>query len=115
MVIKETPLHREAVRGGAGSVDFYYAVPKEMCDDYMRMFARLDINPLSSIGRHQHVGETEPYYILSGEGIFIDNDGNRTPVRRGDVCIIREGDFHAIENPSETEILSLMAVIYKQD
>ena len=114
MVTKEILQHREGVRGGAGSVDFYHVVPKEQCDDYMRMFARLDINPKSAIGWHQHTGETEPYYILSGEGIFTDNDGSRTLVKKGDVCIIREGDFHAIENPSETEILSLMAVIYKQ-
>ncbi len=114
MVIKETLQHREAVRGGAGTVDFYHAVPKDMCDDYLHMFARLDINPSSSIGRHQHVGETEPYYILSGEGIFTDNDGTRTVVKKGDVCIIKDGDFHSIENTSDTEILSLIAVIYKQ-
>ena len=115
MVIKETLQHREAVRGGKGTVDFYHVVPKDQTDDYVRMFAKLVINPGSSIGRHQHVGETEPYYILSGEGLFTDNDGSETVVRPGDVCLIKNGDYHAIENLSDTEPLSLMAVIYKQD
>ncbi len=115
MVIKETLQHREAVRGGKGTVDFYHVVPKDMTDDYVHMFAKLVINPASSIGRHQHVGETEPYYILEGEGLFTDNDGTETVVRPGDVCLIKNGDYHSIENLSDTEPLSLMAVIYKQD
>lgn len=115
MVIRETHQHREAVRGGPGSCDFYHAVPKDMCDEYLRLFARIDINPRSAIGWHQHVGETEPYYILSGEGIFTDADGSKTVVRPGDVCLIKNGDYHSIENPSDTEILSFIAVIYKQD
>lgn len=115
MVIKETLQHREAVRGGKGTVDFYHVVPKDQTDEYVHMFAKLVINPGSSIGRHQHVGETEPYYILSGEGLFLDNDGSETVVRPGDVCLIRNGDHHAIENLSDTEPLVLMAVIYKQD
>ncbi len=115
MVIKETLQHREAVRGGKGTVDFYHVVPKDKTDDYVHMFAKLVINPASSIGWHQHVGETEPYYILSGEGLFTDNDGTKTVVHPGDVCLIKNGDYHAIENLSETEPLSLMAVIYKQD
>ncbi|MBQ6420156.1 MAG: cupin domain-containing protein [Clostridia bacterium] len=115
MVIRETLQHREAVRGGKGCVDFYHVVPKEMTDDYVHMFAKLVIRPASSIGWHQHTGETEPYYILAGEGLFTDSDGTQTKVGPGDVCLIRNGDFHAIENLSGTEDLSLMAVIYKQD
>ena len=115
MVIRETLQHREAVRGGRGTVDFYHVVPKDKCDDYLHMFAKLVIRPASSIGWHQHVGETEPYYILSGEGLFTDNDGSKTKVRPGDVCLIRNGDFHSIENLSDTEDLALMAAIYKQD
>lgn len=115
MVIKETLQHREAVRGGKGTVDFYHVVPKDMTDDYVHMFAKLVINPASSIGWHQHVGETEPYYILEGEGLFTDNDGTQTVVRPGDVCLIKNGDYHCIENCSDTKPLSLMAVIYKQD
>ena len=115
MVIRETLQHREAVRGGRGTVDFYHVVPKDKCDDYLHMFAKLVIRPASSIGVHRHVGETEPYYILSGEGLFSDNDGSLIPVRAGDVCLIESGDTHGIENTSATEELSLMAVIYKRD
>ena len=115
MVTKEVLIHREAVRGGRGSVDFYHVVPRDKCDDYLHMFAKLVIRPASSIGLHRHEGETEPYYILSGRGLFTDNDGTQTEVGPGDVCLIRNGDCHGIENLSDAEDLVLMAAIYKQD
>ncbi len=46
-------------------------------------------------------GKTETYYILEGEGIFVDDDGKRIKVEPGDVCVIQPGQHHAIENASD--------------
>ena len=71
------------------------------------------LKPNSSVGWHRHVGETEPYYILEGEGIFVDDDGSRTKVGPGDVCTILPGQCHAIENSSSCKDLAFMALIHK--
>lgn len=101
----------EGLRGGKGSVEFHRLVTEEELNGHGRLYAMLRIHPHSSIGRHQHVGNTEPYYILSGHGIFEDNDGTRTEVGPGDVCVINFNESHAIENPTD-ENLDLMALIY---
>lgn len=103
----------EGLRGGKGSVEFHHIVSQEELNGHGTMYAMLRIKPHSSIGRHQHVGNTEPYYILQGQGIFEDNDGTRTEVGAGDVCVIAVNESHSIENPTD-EDLDLMALIYYQ-
>jgi quercetin dioxygenase-like cupin family protein len=115
MVIKAAHEHREHMRGGKGSAEMYHAIPKDPASETVRLFSQIVLAPCSSIGMHEHVGETEPYYILSGEGLFFVNDEPGVKVGAGDVCLIEPGDVHGIENLSETEELSLMAVIYKKD
>ena len=72
-----------------------------------------DIDDLGQhlIGWHEHHGETEPYYVLKGEGDFIDSDRSVVHVTAGDVCLIEEGCGHSIENNSDA-VLELMALIY---
>lgn len=103
----------EGLRGGNGSVEFHYIVSEEELNGHGKMYAMLRIKPHSSIGRHQHVGNTEPYYILRGRGIFEDNDGTRTEVGPGDVCVIAFNESHSIENHTD-EDLDLMALIYNE-
>jgi quercetin dioxygenase-like cupin family protein len=42
-----------------------------------------------------------------------DEPGER--VHPGDICMMNPGDYHTIENLSDTEELSMMALIYKKD
>ena len=60
------------------------------------------------------VTETEPFYILKGEGTFIDNDHVAHIVHPGDVCTIEAGQGHSMENNSD-EDLEMMALIYYVD
>ncbi|MBQ7637571.1 MAG: cupin domain-containing protein [Clostridia bacterium] len=113
MVTKTVHEHREAMRGGKGSAEMYHVIPKDSSSDTVRLIAEIVLNPLSSIGKHQHVGETEPFYILSGEGLFTVNDEQGVKVGPGDVCLMNSGDWHTIENLSATQELHIMAVIYK--
>ena len=113
MVRKETMEVRTGMGGGTGlgEVYVYEIVTKEELMGHGRFYAKLVMPPGSTIGWHQHIHETEPYYILSGEGDFKDNDGTVTKVHAGDICTIRVGDYHALENNS-AEDLVLMALIY---
>jgi len=114
MVTKTVHEHREAMRGGKGSAEMYHVIPKDSSSDTVRLISEIVLNPSSSIGKHQHEGETEPFYILSGEGMFNVNDEPGVKVGPGDVCLIESGDWHSIENLSDTDELHIMAVIYKK-
>ena len=113
MVRKTSNDVRENVRGGKGSIEFQQVVMAEELNGHGALYAKLIFAPHSSIGRHQHVGCTEPYYILSGKAIFEDNDGTKTEVGPGDVCVINCGDSHSIENPYD-EPMEMMALIYNE-
>ena len=101
------------MRGGNGDVELEHILAASELNGHGRLYARIRLKPGCSIGYHQHIGDTEPYFILEGHGIFVDNDGSRTEVGPGDVCLIEVGQGHAIENNS-SEDLVFMALIYNE-
>ena len=113
MIRRTQPREVKNARGGEGSVVFYDVLEASELNGHGSLYARVVVNPHSSIGWHQHVGNTEPYYILSGKGIFVDNDESRTEVFPGDACLIEVGQWHALENPND-EPLEMMALIYNE-
>jgi len=113
-MIKKTRCEtRENVRDGKGKIEFQHIVDVEDLNGHGTLYAKIIMEPHSSIGRHQHVGCTEPYYILSGKAIFEDNDGTKNGVGPGDVCTIRCGESHAISNPYD-EPMEMIALIYNE-
>ena len=114
MVRKETCEVRTGMGGtGVGEAYVYNIVSKEELAGHGRLYAKVVLPPGSSIGWHQHVHETEPYYILYGEGDFIDTDKSVTKVHAGDICTIEFNGWHALENNSD-EDLALVALIYNE-
>ena len=51
-----------------------------------RMYAEVTLEPGCSLGYHEHHGESETYYILSGQGEYNDN-GEYRPVQAGDITL----------------------------
>lgn len=113
MVRKAQKVEKKNLGGGKGSADVYNVVSEEELYGHGRLYGKVVLKPGSSVGWHQHVDETEPYYILEGQGVFVDNDGSRTKVGPGDVCVIEPGQYHSIENASDENNLVFMALIYK--
>lgn len=111
MVRKARVVTVEGLRDGKGSVEIHHFVEKEELLGHGAMFARVIVKPHSSIGWHQHVGNTEPYAILKGEGVFIDNDGSKTTVHAGDVCLIEVGQSHSLENNTDEDLEMIALVI----
>ena len=111
MVRKCRVEEKENVRGGKGTVYFYHVIEQEELYGHGRLYAKLVLPPGSSIGVHEHINETEPYYILEGNGIFIDENGQQIPISAGDCCTILPGQSHGIENNSDQD-LALMALVY---
>ncbi|HBO36607.1 MAG: cupin domain-containing protein [Sphaerochaeta sp.] len=99
---------KQRMREGTGQV-----VVKSLMDEgtvsHSRLFAELTIEKGCSIGVHNHVNETEYYWITEGKGIVTEADGEKV-VQKGDLVITGGGASHAIRN-DEDETLKLMALI----
>ena len=74
MVRKENTVAVEHLGGGKGTAYVHHIISKEEFLGHGRMYARVVLPPGASVGWHQHVHDTEPYYILKGQADFIDND-----------------------------------------
>ena len=118
MVRHEKYVEVEGLAGGKGKARRFEIVSKDELNGHGRLYAHVFLAPGSYIGWHQHVRDTEPYYILSGEGDFYEGsseDGERikTHVTAGDVCVIPVGGWHSLENNSDRE-LEIIALIYNE-
>lgn len=99
----------EKMRGGDGHVIIAHVLEKEQLGEHAKMYAQVTLEPGCGIGYHEHHGESEIYYILSGEGCYDDN-GEKRCVKAGDVTVTPDGRGHALTNTG-TENLVLMALI----
>ena len=84
---------------------------EEQMDGKCGLFARVTLEPGAVLGYHEHHGETETYYILSGRGEYDDN-GTGMPAAPGDVFFCEDGCGHDIRCSGE-EPLSFMALIIR--
>jgi mannose-6-phosphate isomerase-like protein (cupin superfamily) len=112
MIKKEQEMEqsiRTAMRGGSGSVTFTYLMD-EGTMAHTRLFAKLTLPQGASIGEHDHVDETEYYWILSGEGIVTEADGEKV-VGAGDLVITGGGASHAIRNEKKDDLVFLALII----
>ena len=73
--------------------------------------AQFTIEKGCSLGYHEHHGETETYYILSGEGEYDDN-GVKRPVKAGDITITPDGKGHGLANTGETDLAFMALIIF---
>ena len=63
------------------------------------------------MGYHEHHGESETYYILTGQGEYNDN-GVYRPVGVGDITYTPSGKGHGLANTGNTDLV-FMALIIK--
>lgn len=71
------------LHGGSGIVRIERNVTSEDNLESIDMFARVILEKDASIGYHEHVSDSEVYYILEGNGIFIDNGQIKKEVKKG--------------------------------
>ena len=103
----------ERPRGGAGSLELHEIMSPAELSGRVTLFAKVVLQPRSEIGYHQHVGETEAYYVLSGRGFFQGGDGEKTAVKPGDICTIEEGQSHGMIN-TEDQAMELIALVLEK-
>ncbi len=102
---------RNKMRDGNGDVVITHIL--NCADDLKsntRLFAKLTLEKGCSIGKHDHIGEEEIFYILKGTAEFDDN-GTKKILNPGDVAVTSNAS-HSIANAGDTT-LEIMAVILK--
>ncbi|MCP1101489.1 mannose-6-phosphate isomerase-like protein (cupin superfamily) [Aequitasia blattaphilus] len=102
---------KQNLHGGEGQVSVKNILTENEMKDKCGLFGEIVIEPGASLGFHMHEGESETYYILSGEGIYDDN-GTTYPVGPGEVTFTPSGSGHGMVN-SGSEDLVFMALIIK--
>jgi quercetin dioxygenase-like cupin family protein len=73
-------------------------------------FAMMSLEPNSSIGMHQHVGDMEIYLMLDGKAKTIDN-GQEFELVSGDMMITKDGEEHCLVNDGSTPVTFLAVII----
>jgi len=102
------------MKGGDGTVTVKNLLRPDS-DEYYgkgRLFGEITLPVGASIGKHQHDGEMECFYILSGKGLFTDNDKD-IEVSKGDICYTGSGNSHSIRNIGEDELQLMALILYK--
>ena len=100
----------ERVNGGAGFIMKEALLLPEELGEHCKMFSRVTLKPGCELGHHEHHGETETYYILSGKGIYSDN-GTLRMVSAGDVTFTPDGQGHGLTNSGDEDLVFMALII----
>lgn len=96
--------------GGDGHVIIKRLLNEQQLNGKCRMFSEVTLEPGCSLGYHEHHGDSEAYYIVSGSGIYNDNGKDR-PVQAGDLTFTPSGQGHAIANSGDTDLVFMALII----
>ena len=101
----------ENMCGGKGHVTIKHLLEEKELNGKCGLYAEVTIEPGCSLGYHEHHGEGETYYILSGEGDYDDN-GVVGPVKAGDVTFTPDNHGHGLVNTGETDLIFMALIIF---
>ncbi|MCE5197105.1 MAG: cupin domain-containing protein [Negativicutes bacterium] len=114
MIVKPkeaTLVVKQSVKGGKGAIAMRQLMEEQDFAGTGRLFNVMTLKPGDSVGHHTHEGDWEAYYILAGQGYYLDN-GKECRVEAGDFALCRDGDSHYVLNDSNEDLVLLAIVIY---
>ena len=94
---------RSGLKGGNGDVNILDLTTDDSIPSKLRLCSEFILKPGESIGAHSHEGETEIYYIISGEGSVLDG-GEFKKLSAGDTAITDGENPHSIVNDGDDEL-----------
>ena len=94
---------------GVGEVLIEKILDEELADK-CGLYARVTIPAGSVLGYHEHHGNGESYFVLSGEAVYDDNGVKRT-IKAGDSTWTPDGSGHGVDNSQGREPIVFMALI----
>ena len=84
--------------GGKGPMTIEHLLGEKELDGKCKMYAKVTIPVGSSLGYHEHHGNTETYFILSGTG---------------ECTFCEEGNGHGLENIGDEDLVFMALIINK--
>ena len=99
--------------GGAGKIFNRIIASQETMYNKNRLFQHSTLTKGSEVAYHEHHGDGEVYYILTGEGEFNDN-GTVTTVKPGDACWTGDGEGHSLKCISDEPLEFIALVVYSK-
>lgn len=104
---------REKPCDGEGRIYGLNSIGGQMAVDNTRisMAAQMTLPPDCSVGLHRHEDDEELYYIVSGHGSYIRNNGEREDIGPGDVTLTRKGERHSIIADKNEPIVFFAVII----
>lgn len=106
------PRKEVRVQNGKGMAKMKSLATREELYEHGRLFAHVTLDPGCSIGYHNHVNETEWYYMIKGEGVFNDN-GTEVIMHAGDIGATGYGEYHGMENRSDEPLEFIALIVMK--
>lgn len=97
---------------GKGELKLEKILDAELADK-CGLYARVTIPAGSVLGYHEHHGNGESYFVLSGQAVYDDNGVKRT-IATGDSTWTPDGSGHGVDNSAGTEDFVFMALIVNQ-
>ena len=93
----------EKAKDGKGILHRWDYIKTQIPCTSLMTLSYLELEPGSSIGKHQHVDNFEAYYFIDGDGVAVDND-KEVVVTKGDLLITEDGEHHALTNTGQTNL-----------
>ena len=112
MLIKRNEMiteEKEKLRDGVGKASVCTLVNCEN-EKNIRYLSQITLEPGSTVGKHNHVNETEYFVFLSGSGI-VDDDGKEEQVNAGDVIITGKGAYHSVNNTGSVPLVFIGVIV----
>jgi mannose-6-phosphate isomerase-like protein (cupin superfamily) len=105
-------LDKEKAGGGTGVLYGRYAFTRDMppMENPVREIGWLTLKPGDSVGFHKHEVNEDVYVIVSGTGVFKDNDGKEFEVKPGDITIARKGQSHGLSNTGKEDLVIISVI-----
>ena len=80
-------------------------------NERIKQFSYVEVNVGEQVPFHEHHGNAENYYIISGRGLYNDN-GKEIEVGAGAVTFTPSGEGHALRNIGEDKLCFIALVLY---
>lgn len=98
-------------KDGKRAFTLYNLKEFEGINDKIRQFSYVVLDVGEEVPFHEHHGNAENYYIISGEGVYNDN-GKEIPINAGTVTFTPSGEGHALKNTGTEPMTFIALVLY---
>ena len=96
---------------GSEAFSLYDLKDFEGINPKIKQFSYVEIEVGEEVPFHEHHGNAENYYIISGRGLYSDN-GREVEVDAGTITFTPSGEGHALKNIGNDKLCFIALVLF---